>query len=92
MDEPGFIEVVYATVDHQWVVRIELTVDMDVELAIHRSKFKQVFSSAAKNELTAGIFGQACSLKRKLEPGDRVEIYRPLLQHPMEARRQRQKR
>lgn len=36
-----------------------------------------------------GVFGQRCSLHRKLAPGDRVEIYRPLELDAKAARRQR---
>lgn len=36
-----------------------------------------------------GIWGRASSLTAALEPGDRVEIYRPLAIDPKEARRKR---
>ncbi len=36
-----------------------------------------------------GIFGQVVGLARVLEPGDRVEIYRPLAADPKSARRAR---
>ena len=36
-----------------------------------------------------GIFGKRVTLDRKLAEGDRVEIYRPLVMDPKEARRQR---
>ena len=42
--------------------------------------------------LPAGIFSQTVSLDTLVKPGDRVELYRPLLVNPMEKRRQRAKR
>jgi len=36
-----------------------------------------------------GVFGERVSDEALLNDGDRVEVYRPLLQDPMELRRQR---
>ncbi len=35
-----------------------------------------------------GIFGQLCSADRVLQPGDRIELYRPLTADPKEVRRE----
>lgn len=43
----------------------------------------------AKNKV--GIFGKAAKLDARLHPGDRVEIYRPLIADPKEARKKRAK-
>lgn len=42
-----------------------------------------------KNKI--GIFGQTISLERELKDGDRVEIYRPLINDPKEIRKMRAK-
>jgi putative ubiquitin-RnfH superfamily antitoxin RatB of RatAB toxin-antitoxin module len=39
-----------------------------------------------------GIFGRWVGLEQRLQAGDRVEIYRPLLADPKEVRRQRARR
>lgn len=39
-----------------------------------------------------GVWGEECARTRVLEAGDRVEMYRALLQDPREARRQRSAR
>jgi putative ubiquitin-RnfH superfamily antitoxin RatB of RatAB toxin-antitoxin module len=39
-----------------------------------------------------GIFAKKVAPERPLKAGDRVEIYRPLILDPMEARRRRAKR
>lgn len=41
--------------------------------------------------LPIGIFGEIVSLETRVKPGDRIEIYRPLLLDPKEKRRQRAK-
>ncbi len=41
------------------------------------------------NEKKVGIFGQLCLPDQILQDGDRIEIYRPLLVDPKEARRRR---
>jgi len=40
-------------------------------------------------EAPVGIFGEVCARERRLIPGDRVELYRPLLVDPKAARRAR---
>ena len=39
--------------------------------------------------LRLGVWGEECAPDRRLHEADRVEIYRPLLNDPREARRQR---
>ncbi len=41
------------------------------------------------NEVPIGVFGEQVNDDYVLLNGDRVEIYRPLIQSPMELRRQR---
>jgi len=38
-----------------------------------------------------GIYGRVCEPHQRLQPGDRVEVYRPLVFDPMESRRRRQR-
>ena len=46
------------------------------------------FPEIATRPLACAIFGRAVALARKVRPGDRVEILRPLLIDPKEQRRQ----
>jgi uncharacterized protein len=39
--------------------------------------------------MRSGVWGEECALDRRLQDGDRVEIYRPLPHDPREARRRR---
>ena len=45
----------------------------------------------ALDGLALGLWGRACALTQPLRERDRIEIYRPLLVDPKEARRQRYK-
>ncbi len=45
--------------------------------------------SLARDALTFGIFGKRADLDARLCEGDRVEVYRPLIVDPKEARRRR---
>ena len=62
--------------------------------AIERSGILQRFPSIQVDSLSnrVGIFGNIVPLETKLKEGDRVEIYRPLILDPKEARRLRAKK
>jgi putative ubiquitin-RnfH superfamily antitoxin RatB of RatAB toxin-antitoxin module len=40
-------------------------------------------------EPSFGVWGRACEADRRVEEGDRVEVYRPLVVSPLDARRLR---
>lgn len=83
------IEVAYATTDEQVIVALTLTDGATVSQAIHASHLLERFPEIDGKTIKAGIFGEACPLERTLCAGDRVEIYRPLLNDPKEARKHR---
>jgi len=86
------VEVIYALPDEQLPMRLELPAGASVRQAIESSgvlrKYPQIDLATAK----LGIFTRPCKLDDPLRDGDRVEIYRPLLIDPKDARRQRAKR
>jgi putative ubiquitin-RnfH superfamily antitoxin RatB of RatAB toxin-antitoxin module len=59
-----------------------------LKLAAQADDFQDVDLASA----TVGIFGQVASRDRPLQDGDRIEIYRPLLEEPKLARRTRAKK
>ena len=87
-DEPA-VEVVYARADVQSVVRLVMTAGMTAWQAIEASGLDSRHPELATGSLTVGIFGKPCELTRVLQPGDRVEIYRPLNNDPRTMRRAR---
>ncbi|MGZ5050999.1 MAG: RnfH family protein [Methylobacter sp.] len=83
------IEVAYAKPEQQAIVELQLPEGATVEAAINASGLLERFPEIASSVLNAGIFGSVCKLDRPIAEGDRIEIYRPLLQDPKDARRQR---
>lgn len=88
-DEIILVEVAYATPERQVIVAVDLPLDGTVERAIRVSGILQQFPEIDLNQQKVGVFGQICKLNKPLTSGDRVEIYRPLQQNPMDARRGR---
>lgn len=83
------VEVVYALLERQELVRLELAAGSNVEQAIRASGLLQGFPEIDLAVNPVGIFGKLVSLAALLCNGDRVEIYRPLYADPRDMRRQR---
>jgi putative ubiquitin-RnfH superfamily antitoxin RatB of RatAB toxin-antitoxin module len=83
------VEVAYAKPEEQAIVVLQMQEGTTVEAAIKASGLLELFPEIALSELNAGIFGAACKLDQPIREGDRIEIYRPLVHDPKEARRQR---
>jgi len=82
-------EVVYALPERQVVECLEFDAPVTIEMAIRASNMLQQFPHIDLAAATVGVFGVARPLDWVLEDRDRVEIYRPLLMSPTEARRER---
>jgi putative ubiquitin-RnfH superfamily antitoxin RatB of RatAB toxin-antitoxin module len=83
------IEVAYATPEQQVIVALDMPEGTTVEQAIQASGLLNRFPEISATDLKIGIFGSVCKLDQPLTQADRVEIYRPLIHDPKEARRQR---
>ena len=83
------VEVVYALRDAQHRAHLELAEGADVAAALAAVARLEPFASLDLEHATVGVFGQVAERSLKLSHGDRVEIYRPLLMDPKEARRRR---
>lgn len=88
-DESIHVEVAFATPDNQVSVEVALQKGATVESAIEQSEISKKFAEIDLSVMAVGIYGKVCRLSKVVEQGDRVEIYRPLKQNPMEARRNR---
>ena len=86
------IEVVYALAEQQVIKRLALSAELTVLDAINLSGILEEYPEISKTPINAGVFGKVCALDKILTSGDRVEIYRPLIHDPKEARRQRAKK
>jgi uncharacterized protein len=85
------IEVTYARLQKQMVVSILVPDGTTVQMAIEISGILTLFEEIDLTKNKVGIFGKLVSLQTRVKAEDRIEIYRPLRIHPMEARRLRAK-
>jgi putative ubiquitin-RnfH superfamily antitoxin RatB of RatAB toxin-antitoxin module len=86
------VEIVYALRDEQVLVTLEVEEGTTVGEAIERSGLLARFPEIDLARGGVGIFGRAAQLHARLGDGDRVEIYRPLIADPKDARRERARR
>lgn len=90
MHEPQItIEVAFAKPGEQFLEQIHVPADTTIELAIHQSGVLERFPEIDLSSNKVGVFGKAATLKSTLHDGDRIEIYRPLIADPKEARKKR---
>ena len=83
------VEVAYATPKRQWLLRISVVEGSTLEDAIEQSGITNEWPEIEVDPARVGIFGRKMPLDTVLRSGDRVEIYRPLIADPKEARRRR---
>ncbi len=82
-------EVAYGRMDEQALLSVEADTPLTVQQAIERSGILQRFAEIDLAQNKIGVFGKAVKLDTELADGDRVEIYRPLIADPKEARKKR---
>ena len=85
------VEVVFALPSEQTVIDVELPVPATVDDAIRESGILEKYPQIDLEVNKTGIFGKPAKREAALHPGDRVEIYRPLIADPKEMRKQRAK-
>lgn len=92
--EPGttgsmWVEVAYAKPDQQVILKVNVPDDATAQTAIEASGILERFPEIDLKKQKIGIFSRLVALNQRLQPRDRVEIYRPLLADPKAARRER---
>lgn len=83
------VEVAYATPNKQLIIALEVASGSKVADVINQSSILEHFPEINLTHQKVGIFSNLCELTDKVKAGDRIEIYRPLLIDPKEARRLR---
>jgi uncharacterized protein len=83
------VEVCYALPERQTLIAIKLHAGATVEEAIRHAGILEKHPEIDLNTNKVGVFGKLSRLDALLRPGDRVEIYRPLIADPKESRRQK---
>ena len=83
------VEVAYATEQYVELIELSVTEGTTVLEAITQSGMAELHPEAKIAEGFIGMYGKLCSPDTSVREGDRIEIYRPLLADPKEARRRR---
>ena len=85
------VEVVYATDKRQEIIKVGVQQGATVDDAIEESKLLALFPGEPLDSCQTGIWGRPVERTQVLCDGDRVELYRQLLNDPRMARRERAK-
>lgn len=83
------IEVAYAAPGQQILLSLSVAQGTTVAEGIEQSNIRDEFPELKMDLKTVGIFSRKVPTDQMLREGDRVEIYRPLIIDPKEARRLR---
>ena len=83
------VEVAYALPSEQLIIPISMPLEANAEAAIRASGLLEKFPEIDLNVNQIGIFSKLSKLDAPLRNLDRIEIYRPLIADPKEARKQR---
>ena len=83
------VELVYIDTDEEFIVSLDMAAAATVADAVEQSQVLDKFPSLKAVDYQLGIYSQEVSAETRLQAGDRVEVYRPLVLDPMEVRRQR---
>lgn len=83
------VEVAFATEDEQSILPVEGADGLTAGEAIERSGILKRFPEIDLAVNKTGVFGKLVKLDQALRAEDRVEIYRPLIADPKQARKKR---
>jgi uncharacterized protein len=83
------IELVYAQPQHSIAKALRLKQGATIAEALAAAAQDADFQGVDLASSPVGIFGRVANRDMKLSDGDRVEIYRPLMEEPKLARRKR---
>ena len=83
------IEVVFALPTTATCLSIEVQPGCTAEQAVIQSGIIEKCPEIDANALTLGVWNRIVKANYELKDGDRIEIYRPLIADPKDARRKR---
>ena len=83
------VQVVYALPERCWTFELRLPEGVRVADALAQVNLAERLPAVTVDPDRLAVFGQTATLETRLHDGDRVEILRPLLADPKQARRQR---
>ena len=83
------IEIVYGLAERQVLKSMTVAEGTTIREAVLQSSLEVEFPELDLQQAPLGIFGKAVKDETALRDGYRIEVYRPLLIDPKEARRKR---
>ncbi|BDX06028.1 RnfH family protein [Planctobacterium marinum] len=83
------VEVVFALPEKQTLLDLMVVEGSTVESVIKQSGMLERYPEIDLTKNAVGIWNRTCKLQDETRDGDRIEIYRPLIADPKEARRRR---
>lgn len=85
------VEIAYALPSEQKIIALQVEEGSTAFEAVAKSRIAEIFPQIDINSDPMGIFGKAIKDPKTqvLNAGDRIEIYRPLVADPKEARAKR---
>lgn len=76
------VSVTYALPERQTWLDVDVPEQATVREAIEASGIARAFPTLDLSTQKVGVFGKLVALEARLEPGQRVEIYRPITADP----------
>ncbi len=83
------VEVTFATPDRVFLQALRVAPGTSLHQAIVASGVLEQMPEVDLSVLKVGVHGKVKPLEAKVREGDRIEIYRPLVADPKDARRRR---
>lgn len=83
------ITLAYLQPNAQWLQSVTVNLGCTIHQVLNQINFFSLFPELNVRDIDLGVFGIKKQLSDVLKPNDRIEIYRPLLCNPKQARRER---
>ncbi len=83
------VEIIYATLKEQNILKLEVEENSTIDDVIHQSSILELYPEIDLSINKVGVFNQVKKLDYIVQNFDRIEIYRALLADPKEVRRNR---
>ncbi|MCG7536846.1 RnfH family protein [Pseudoalteromonas sp. OOF1S-7] len=83
------VEVVFALPDKATTLSVDVAEGTSVEQVVLQSGILERCPEIDPTNLSLGVWNRTVKLNHVVRAGDRVEVYRPLIADPKEARRRR---
>ena len=83
------VVIAYALPEQQWLIEVSVPAGTTVRGAIEASGLLERVPDIDLDSARVGIYGKLSTLETAVRECDRIEVYRPLIADPKDARRKR---